>query len=96
MQTGCLTQIRSAGRPKDSPGVAGTSAVAVAVVVAAVAVEGTTVAAAVGVTILLAVGRVGAEPVVVPVTLAADATTQPVVEPIVPAWPLAGLAVARD
>ena len=98
-QTGCSIQTRSAGRSRGSSGVAGTSAAAAA----AVAAEGTSgvvvvvaAAAAVDVTILLAVGQVGAELVVVPVILAVDATIQPVVEPIVLAWPLVGPVAAKD
>jgi hypothetical protein len=56
-----------------------------AVAVAAAAVEGTTVVAVVGVAILLVVGRVGAEPVVVPATPVVDATILPAAEPIAPA-----------
>jgi len=86
---GCLTQTRLAGRSRGSPGVVGTSVVA-----AAAAAGGTIVVAVVGVAIPLAVGRAGAEPVVVPVTLAVDATIQIVVEPIVSAWPLVEPVVA--
>ena len=81
---GCLTQTRSAGQLKGSPGVVGT-AVVVAAVAAAAAAGGTTVVAVVGVTIPLAVEPVGAVSVVVPATLAVDASSQPVVGPIVPA-----------
>ena len=85
---GCLTQVQLAARSMGSSEVVGMPAVvAVAVAVAAVAaaVEGTTVVVVVGVAILLAVGRVGAEPVVVPATLAVDATILPAAEPIAPA-----------
>ena len=83
---GCLTRIRSAGWSEGSPGVARTSAAAA---------EGASVVAVVGVAILLVVGRVEAEPVVAPATLVVGATIQPVVEPIVLAWPLVGPVVAK-
>ena len=82
---GCLTQTRSAGQLKGSPGVVGTAVVVAAVAAAAAAAGGTTVVAVVGVTIPLAVEPVGAVSVVVPATLAVDASSQPVVGPIVPA-----------
>ena len=88
---GCLTRIRSAGWSEGSPGVARTSAAAAA----AAAAEGASVVAVVGVAILLVVGRVEAEPVVAPATLVVGATIQPVVEPIVLAWPLVGPVVAK-
>jgi len=84
---GCLTRTRSVGWSGGSLGVARTSAAAAA--------EGASVVAAVGVAILLVVGQVGAEPVVAPATLVVGATIQPVVEPIVLAWPLAGPVVAK-
>ena len=86
---GCLTRIRSAGWSEGSPGVARTSAAAAA------AAEGASVVAVVGVATLLVVGRVEAEPVVAPATLVVGATIQPVVEPIVLAWPLVGPVVAK-
>ena len=95
---GYLTQTRLAERSRGSPEVAGTSVVVVVVVVvvvaAAAAAGGTIAVAVVGVAIPLAVGRVGAGPVVVPVTLAVDASIQLVVEPIAPAWPLVEPVVA--
>lgn len=94
-QMGCLTQIQSAGRAEGSLGVARTFAAAVAVVVVAVAVEGVIAVAAVGVTIPLVVERVGAEPVVAPVTLVVDVATRPVVEPIELAWLLVELVAAK-
>jgi len=90
----CLTQTRLAGRPRDSPGVAGTFVVVVVVVAAAAAAGVTIVVAVVGVAIPLAVERAGAGPVVVPVIPAVDASTQLVVEPIASAWPLVELVVA--
>jgi len=91
-QMGCLTQIQSAGRSEDSLGVARTFAAAAVAVVAA---EGVIAAAAVDVTIPLVVERVGAEPVVAPVTLVVDVATRPVVEPIELAWLLVELVVAK-
>lgn len=92
-QMGCLTQIQSAGRAEGSLGVARTFAAVVAAVV--VAVEGVIAVAAVGVTIPLVVERVGAEPVVAPVTLVVDVATRPVVEPIELAWLLVELVAAK-
>ena len=88
VRMGCLTRTRSAGWSKGSLGVAKTSA-------AAADAEGASVAAAVGEAILLVVGQVGAELVVAPATLVVGATIQLVVGPIVLAWPLVGLVVAK-
>lgn len=92
-QMGCLTQIQSAGRAKGSLGVARTFAAAAAAAV--VAAEGVIAAAVVDVTIPLVVERVGAEPVVAPVTLVVDVATRPVVEPIELAWLLVELVAAK-
>ena len=92
VQMGCLTRTRSAGLSRGLLVAVRTAAAAVvgvvvegtAVVVVAVAVAAAAAAAAVvvvGVAILLAVERVG---------------TAPVVEPIQPVLPLAGLVVAKD
>ena len=94
----CLTQTRSAGRSRGSPGVVRTFVVVAA---AAAVVGGVTAVAVADVTIPLVVEQVETEPVVVlatlavPVTLAVGAPTHSVVEPIGPAWPVAEPVAAK-